>query len=155
MPYNEQIETRIKKIISRWKNIDQKNMFGGVCHLLNGNMVCGVYKDFLILRLGEENADKALSLPHVKPFDITAVEAEVTTRLPKLLESATVTAALSGVSGATCMRTVSVTASGQYNYGFAYRLLALLGFSINPSALITRTTEMRYEFQSVQYSTPC
>ena len=80
----------------------------------------------------------------MKPFDITAVEAEVTTRLPKLLESATVTAALSGVSGATCMRTVSVTASGQYNYGFAYRLLALLGFSINPSALITRTTEMRY-----------
>ena len=60
MPYNEQIETRIKKIISRWKNIDQKNMFGGVCHLLNGNMFCGVYKDFLILRLGEEKAKKAL-----------------------------------------------------------------------------------------------
>jgi TfoX N-terminal domain len=71
MPYNEQTETRIKKIISRWKNIDQKNMFGGVCHLLNGNMFCGVYKEFLILRLGEENADKALALPHVKPFDIT------------------------------------------------------------------------------------
>lgn len=71
MPYNEQIEARIKKIMTRWKNIDQKNMFGGVCHLLNGNMVCGVYKDFLILRLGEEKAHKALSLPHVKPFDIT------------------------------------------------------------------------------------
>jgi len=46
-------------------------MFGGVCHLLNGNMFCGVYKDYLILRLGEENANKALSLPHVRPFDIT------------------------------------------------------------------------------------
>ena len=71
MPYNEQIETRIKKVISKWKNIDQKNMFGGVCHLLNGNMFCGVYKEFLILRLGQEKADKALLLPHVKPFDIT------------------------------------------------------------------------------------
>ena len=71
MPYNEQIETRIEKIISSWRNTDRKNMFGGVCHLLNGNMFCGVYKDFLILRLGEENSNKALALPHVRPFDIT------------------------------------------------------------------------------------
>jgi TfoX/Sxy family transcriptional regulator of competence genes len=71
MPYNEQIETRIEKIISSWKNTAQKNMFGGVCHLLNGNMFSGVYKDFLILRLGKENGDKALALPHVRPFDIT------------------------------------------------------------------------------------
>ena len=48
----------------------QKNV-RGVCHLLNGNMFCGIYKDFLILRLGEENGDKALGLPFVKPFDIT------------------------------------------------------------------------------------
>ena len=46
-------------------------MFGGVCHLLNGNMVCGVYKEFLILRLGVDNAEQALNLPFVKPFDIT------------------------------------------------------------------------------------
>jgi len=46
-------------------------MFGGVCHLLNGNMFCGVYKDFLILRLGEKNSNKALALPFVRPFDIT------------------------------------------------------------------------------------
>jgi len=71
MPYNEQIETRIEKILSSWKNTDQKNMFGGVCYLLNGNMFCGVYKDFLILRLGGENGDKSLALPHVRPFDIT------------------------------------------------------------------------------------
>ena len=71
MPYNEQIENRILKIISSWKNTDHKNMFGGVCHLLNGNMFCGVYKDFLILRLGEKNGSKALSLPHARPFDIT------------------------------------------------------------------------------------
>ena len=71
MPFNEEIEARIKKITSGWQNTDHKNMFGGVCHLLNENMVCGVYKDFLILRLGEENANKALALPFVRPFDIT------------------------------------------------------------------------------------
>ncbi len=57
MPHDEQIETRIKKIISAWKNTDHKNMFGGVCNILNGNMFGGVYKDFLILLLGEENGN--------------------------------------------------------------------------------------------------
>jgi TfoX/Sxy family transcriptional regulator of competence genes len=71
MAYNESIEARIKNIVSGWENTDSKKMFGGICHLLNGNMFCGVYKDFLILRLGEENAEKALGLPFTKPFDIT------------------------------------------------------------------------------------
>ena len=71
MAYNEELETRIKKIVSRWKNTADKKMFGGVCHLLGGNMFCGVYKDFLILRLGEENAKEAMKLPFVRPFDIT------------------------------------------------------------------------------------
>jgi TfoX/Sxy family transcriptional regulator of competence genes len=71
MPYNENIDLRIRKIITKWKNTDSKKMFGGVCHLLNGNMVGGVYKDFLILRLGDKQAKEALSLPNVKVFDIT------------------------------------------------------------------------------------
>jgi TfoX/Sxy family transcriptional regulator of competence genes len=71
MPYNEEIETRIKKIVSGWKKTDAKKMFGGVCHLLNGNMFCGVYKDFLILRLGEKKSKGVLELPFTKPFDIT------------------------------------------------------------------------------------
>jgi TfoX/Sxy family transcriptional regulator of competence genes len=71
MPYCKDLEARIQKIVSSWKNTDSKKMFGGICHLLNGNMFCGVYKDFLILRLGEEKAAEALDLPHVKPFDIT------------------------------------------------------------------------------------
>ena len=71
MPYDEEIETRINKVISRWKNTEAKKMFGGVCHLLQGNMFCGVYKDFLILRLGEKESKKSMSLPFVRPFDIT------------------------------------------------------------------------------------
>lgn len=34
-------------------------------------MFCGVYKDFLILRLGQDESKKALELPFVRPFDIT------------------------------------------------------------------------------------
>lgn len=71
MPYNEEIETRINRIVSDWQNTDSKKMFGGICHLLAGNMFCGVYKEYLILRLGEEKADKALTSQHTRPFDIT------------------------------------------------------------------------------------
>ena len=71
MPYNEDLDARIRRIVSRWKNTDAKKMFGGVCHLLNGNMVCGVYKDYLILRLGEKESVKALKQSYTGPFDIT------------------------------------------------------------------------------------
>ena len=71
MPYDEGIEVRIKNIVASWKNTDDKKMFGGVCHLLNGKMFCGVYKNFLILRLGEKESEGALKLSHVRPFDIT------------------------------------------------------------------------------------
>lgn len=46
-------------------------MFGGICHLIKGNMFCGVYKDSLILRLGPKAAEAALKKPFVRPFDIT------------------------------------------------------------------------------------
>lgn len=71
MPYNQIIDDRIRKIVSQWENTNAKNMFGGVCHLLNGNMVAGVYKDYLILRMGVEEAEQALENPHVRMFDIT------------------------------------------------------------------------------------
>jgi TfoX/Sxy family transcriptional regulator of competence genes len=71
MPDNEKLEERINEIVSGWKNTAAKKMFGGICHLVSGNMFCGVYKDFLILRIGETSAQEALELPYAKPFDIT------------------------------------------------------------------------------------
>lgn len=71
MSYSEELDARISKIVGGWKNTSAKKMFGGVCHLLNGNMFGGVYKDFLILRLGEKRAGEVLNQPFVKPFDIT------------------------------------------------------------------------------------
>lgn len=71
MAYDEELDSRISKAIARWGNTDRKKMFGGICYLLNGNMFSGVYKDFLILRLGEKGAEEALRSPHARPFDIT------------------------------------------------------------------------------------
>ena len=71
MAYDESLENRILSSIDGWKGVSAKKMFGGVCHLIHGNMFGGVYKDFLILRLGEAAAAEALSKAHTRPFDIT------------------------------------------------------------------------------------
>jgi TfoX/Sxy family transcriptional regulator of competence genes len=71
MVYDENLDARLQKIILQWKNTSKKKMFGGICYLLNGNMVGGVYKDSIFLRLGEKNAIAALELPNIKDFDIT------------------------------------------------------------------------------------
>ena len=46
-------------------------MFGGLCFLLHGNLLVGVWKDSLIARLGPDEGEVALREPHVRAFDIT------------------------------------------------------------------------------------
>jgi hypothetical protein len=71
MAFSETLAERIRQQVARRKNIEEKKMFGGVGFLLNGNMLVGVWKDSLIVRLGPEEGDAALKEPHVKVFDIT------------------------------------------------------------------------------------
>ena len=71
MPYDKEIDNRVQKIVSRWKGMITKKMFGGVCHQLNGHILSGVIQDKLILRLGVDEAEKALNEKDVVPFDIT------------------------------------------------------------------------------------
>ncbi len=71
MAYNIALRSRIKNVVEQWKYITEKKMFGGICFLLKGNMFCGVYRDFLILRLGEKGAEEALQSEHARPLDIT------------------------------------------------------------------------------------
>jgi hypothetical protein len=70
MAYDEDLDARVAEIVEPW-GTTRKLMFGGTCHLLNGNLMAGVYKDMLILRMGEEAASAALEEDFVRPFDIT------------------------------------------------------------------------------------
>jgi len=71
MAYDEKLFKRLEEAASGRKDIFPMKMFGGVGFLLKGNMCFGIYRNYLILRLGVEEAAKALSKKHVKPFDIT------------------------------------------------------------------------------------
>ena len=71
MAFSEALATRIRQRLARRKNIEEKKMFGGVGFLLNGNLLVGVWKDSLCVRLGPDQAEEALLEAHVKEFDIT------------------------------------------------------------------------------------
>jgi TfoX/Sxy family transcriptional regulator of competence genes len=45
-------------------------MFGGIAFMLNGNMVCGVTKDDLMLRVGADNYADALKQPGARQMDM-------------------------------------------------------------------------------------
>jgi TfoX/Sxy family transcriptional regulator of competence genes len=71
MAFSQVLAERLQRNLARRKNIEEKKMFGGVGFLLNGNMLVGVWKDSLIVRLGPDESDAALKEPHVKVFNIT------------------------------------------------------------------------------------
>ena len=71
MAFDENLAARIRKNLTRKKNIEEKILFGCFCLLLNGNVLVGVWKKSLLVRLGNEQAEDALLEPHVRPFDIT------------------------------------------------------------------------------------
>lgn len=69
--YSTKLEERIDTVARRWQSAEKKKMFGGVCWLLKGNMAFGIWKDFLIVRMAKDLAEKSLQGGNVKPFDIT------------------------------------------------------------------------------------
>jgi TfoX/Sxy family transcriptional regulator of competence genes len=72
MAYDEPLAERIRQRLARRKGIEEKKMFGGIGFLLNGNLLVGVRKDSLLVRLSPEQSDEALKEAHVSEFKITA-----------------------------------------------------------------------------------
>jgi hypothetical protein len=71
MPYDDRLATRMRTILSPRKGFVEKKMFGGIGFLLNGNLCCCAWKEFLILRIGPEAYADALAQPAVREFDVT------------------------------------------------------------------------------------
>ena len=64
MAFNEALAERIRQGLARRKNIEEKKMFGGIGFLHNGNMLLGVWKDSLIVRVGPDDGGEALLASH-------------------------------------------------------------------------------------------
>nr|TFG53129.1 MAG: RNA methyltransferase [Hyphomicrobiales bacterium] len=71
MPYDPGLAERLGAVVSRKSGMVEKKMFGGIGWMLNGNMCVGVYKDFLIIRVGEKKSASLSDEDGVRPMDIT------------------------------------------------------------------------------------
>ncbi len=71
MAYDEKLTARVRKALAGHRGVTGKKMFGGIAFLLNGRMCCGVLKHDLVVRIGPERYEKALSQPHTRPMDFT------------------------------------------------------------------------------------
>lgn len=75
MAYDEGLAQRIREIFEQQDNIAieiaEKKMFGGLAFMLAGNMCVGVVNDTLMARVGPEQYQDALHLPHAREMDFT------------------------------------------------------------------------------------
>ncbi len=72
MAYNQQLAKRIRELISHThKNIEEKEMFGGLCFMVNGKMCVGVEKERLMVRLDPVKFDEVLRNEGCKAMDFT------------------------------------------------------------------------------------
>ena len=71
MPFDQTLADRIRPQLARRPGFAEKRMFGGLAFLLHGNMTVGVWKDFLIARVGPEAYEAALARRGAHEFDIT------------------------------------------------------------------------------------
>ncbi|MGB0411880.1 MAG: TfoX/Sxy family protein [Pikeienuella sp.] len=66
----EKYET-LAAALGMMEGLSEKKMFGGVCFLLHGNMVAGVFRDRGMVRVGKEREAVALEIDGVDAFTPT------------------------------------------------------------------------------------
>ena len=74
MAANEVLAERMRDVLARYDNIAERRMFGGLCFLMNGNMLCGVSGsggDRYMFRVGKDLETEALARPGTAPMDFT------------------------------------------------------------------------------------
>jgi TfoX/Sxy family transcriptional regulator of competence genes len=71
MTFNEITAEKIRKAMADTPDVSERNMFGGVSFMLQGNMCCGVIEDNLVVRVGPGAYDAVLREPHTRPMDFT------------------------------------------------------------------------------------
>ncbi|WP_412562639.1 TfoX/Sxy family protein [Thalassobius sp. MITS945101] len=71
MAYDEGLAHLMRDDLSEEPGISEKKMFGGLCFLLHGNMVCGVHKDGGMFRVGKPRETAALAIDGAREMDFT------------------------------------------------------------------------------------
>jgi TfoX/Sxy family transcriptional regulator of competence genes len=68
MGYDKEAADRVRRILSRRRDVVEKKMVGGLSFMVSGSMCCGVTNTLLMVRVGREAREWALAQPHVRPM---------------------------------------------------------------------------------------
>ena len=75
MAYDDTTAELLRDLLGDDPRVTEKKMFGGLCFMLNGNMLCGVHSQKVgggaMFRVGEGGEADALSQPGTKPMEMT------------------------------------------------------------------------------------
>ena len=71
MPYDENLAQRLRQTLAVYPNVTEKKMFGGLSFMLGDHMCCGAVNEDLVVRVGPEQYEQALSQPHARNMDFT------------------------------------------------------------------------------------
>ena len=71
MAYSAELADRVREHLATEKRITEREMFGGLGFMWAGNMVCGVQGNELMVRVGPDLFQDALTRPHAREMDFT------------------------------------------------------------------------------------
>jgi hypothetical protein len=70
MAVDEGLAELLRDALSGEDGVVEKRMFGGLCFMLRGNMVCGTFRDRGMFRVGKEREVEALTLPGTQRMEM-------------------------------------------------------------------------------------
>jgi len=71
MAFDEKLAVRVRGVLKGRRGVSERKMFGGLSFLVRGNMACGIVGDELMVRVGPDAHEKALSRTHAREMDFT------------------------------------------------------------------------------------
>lgn len=71
MAYSDKIESKLDQYFYDFDEVTSKKMFGGLCYLWEGHMLCGIVGDELMLRVGPEQYPDLLDHADTREMDFT------------------------------------------------------------------------------------
>ena len=71
MAYDEGLAELLRSDLAEETSVEEKRMFGGLCFMLKGHMLCGVHKGGGMFRVGKARADEARAIAGVSEMAFT------------------------------------------------------------------------------------
>ena len=71
MAYDDGLAAMMRDDLADHPGITEKKMFGGLCFLMHGNMVCGVHSGGAMFRVGKPREAEAMAIQGAGPMTFT------------------------------------------------------------------------------------